>query len=141
MPHDVATLDIASLGRAAALLLGDGDEGVRGIGYALQEWAAHGGDLAGHLGIENERGRSGRLAAAIERRNALLRDLGSTVSVQRLAAELANYAGTSWPRDRGKPSSPYPEGSRHTLLWQIMRLRPTPPGERQLRKILTRDLI
>jgi hypothetical protein len=93
--------------------------------------------LAWHLGIENERGRSGRLAAAIERRNALIRELGATVSIQRVAAELANYAGTSWPRDRGKALCPHPEGSRRAVLWQIMRLRPQPLSERQLRKILT----
>jgi hypothetical protein len=137
MPHDAATLDIASLGRAVALLLGDCDEGVQGIGRALQDWTVTGGDLAGHLGIENERGRSGRLAAAIERRNGLLRELGSTVSVQRLAAEMANYAGTSWPRDRIKPALPYPAGSRKALLWQVMRLLPRALSERSLRKIVT----
>jgi hypothetical protein len=34
-----------------------GDEGVQGIGRALQDWAVADGDLAGHLGIEDERSR------------------------------------------------------------------------------------
>jgi hypothetical protein len=42
-------------GRAVALLLAAGDEGVQGIGRALQDWAVADGDLAGHRGIENER--------------------------------------------------------------------------------------
>ena len=46
---------IDALGRAGALLLAIGDEGVQGIGRALQDWAVANGDLAGHLGIENER--------------------------------------------------------------------------------------
>ena len=45
---------IDALGRAVALLLAIGDEGVQGIGRALQDWAVANGDLAGHLGIENE---------------------------------------------------------------------------------------
>jgi hypothetical protein len=39
-----------------ALLLAASDEGVQGIGRALQDCAVAGGDLASHLGIENERG-------------------------------------------------------------------------------------
>ena len=139
---DADALSAAPIDRAAL---------VEGIGDHIAALAAGGpigGAMAVYLeqahglyefvaGVANQRGRSFADDMKIAKRNQLLKELGRTRTPKQLAAELVDYEGTCWPRDRLDLSkNPYPVHGRKHLVYQVFRLKPRSISARQLRNIL-----
>jgi hypothetical protein len=116
---------------AAALLGGHDDPAVRAIGGWLASYPA---ELLAELGFANGVGHSARQAAAIARRDELLRSVRLPAS--RLLAELSAYRANRWPRDRIKDRCPYPPEDRREAYWRALRLVDRPLGLRRLRQIV-----
>ena len=132
---DSAVDAIGAIEDAGELLVRDPRPAVQ----LVRHWLADGGDAALFAfvsGQEAARGQSARIGAAVERRNALLRQLGRGMTARHLAEALKRYQATSWPRDRVRAACPYRDDDRRATFWRVFKLRDRTIAARQLRAIL-----
>jgi hypothetical protein len=128
----IGALDV--IATAESYLAAHPDPAVRSIAT----WLHDAPGLLEHLaGLEGARGHSARIEHQVAARNALLRELGQTMTAKAIADELRRYHRSAWPRDRATPRNPYRDGDRRATLWRIFRLRDAALGERACRKILS----
>jgi len=109
-----------------------GDPAIRAIGAWLASYPA---ELLAALGFANGVGKSARQAAAMARRDEILRN-DVRLPVLQLAAELSAYRAHRWPRDRVQDRCPYPLEDRRAAYWRAFRLVDRPLGLRRLRQIV-----
>jgi hypothetical protein len=135
-----APATFAALDRLAGDLAADGDPTRRTIGDALARWLA--GEAATFdeaLGLTNGRGQSWRQQLALARRDGwLLRAAREfDLTAEGLAAALARYASSAWPRDREADACPSRLiGRPQEYLWRALKAWPRVIGERQIRSII-----
>ena len=114
------------------MLGGHDDPAIRAIGAWLTSYPPA---LLSELGdFANGVGQSARQAAALARRDELLR--GVRLPVSQLFAELTAFRTRCWPRDREQDRCPYPPEDRRAAYWRAFRLVDRPLGLRRRRQIV-----
>jgi len=116
---------------AAAMLADDPDPAIRAIGAWLSSYPA---ELLAELGLANGVGWAARQAAALAKRDELLR--GVRLPATRLFAELEAYRSRCWQRDRVRVHCPYGAEDHRSVYWHAFRLVDRPLGLRRLRQIV-----
>jgi hypothetical protein len=97
------------------------------------------------LGLRSARGRRRwRTVTALERRNAILREVAAKFypgkresrQADEIARELRRYAASAWRWDRDKADCPYPDDSLKSYLWLILSEIDNALSDQRIRKIL-----
>jgi hypothetical protein len=122
---------VAIVDRVAAVFADHPDPDVRAVAHWLQGYPT---ELLAHLGLSNGTGYSARQAAALAKRDFLLR--GLKLPAGRLSSDLSGYRGNGWIRDRLAEVCPYGSGDRKATFWAILRLSDRDLSARQVRRIL-----
>jgi hypothetical protein len=122
---------LSAVDEAAAVLAGHPDESVRNVSLWLQGYPS---DLLAHLGYANGVGYSARQAAALAKRDGLLRAV--KLPSARLATELSRYRAGPWLRERTRVDNPYQAGDRKAAYFQILKIADRSLSARQIRRIL-----
>jgi len=122
---------LGAVEEAAAVLGSHDDPAIRAIGAWLSSYPV---ELLAELGFANGVGQSARQAAAVARRNELLR--GVRLPVSQLSTELSAFRARCWPRDRAQDRCPYSPEDRRAVYWRAFRLVDRSLGLRRLRQIV-----